>query len=89
MNDGKIDLIAIRANVSRIRLLQVLPKLFDGSHIKEPEVSYYQTSKFSLIPKKNEIINIDGEIMGSTPISVEMIPNAIDIYSSQCHIKTT
>jgi len=82
LDDGAIDLIVVRANVTRTRLLQVLPKLFNGSHIEEPEVSYYQTSKFSLIPEKNEIINIDGEIMGSTPISVEMIPNAIDIYSS-------
>ncbi|SVC96399.1 uncharacterized protein METZ01_LOCUS349253, partial [marine metagenome] len=82
LDDGAIDLIVVRANVTRTRLLQVLPKLFNGSHVEEPEISYYQTSKFSLIPEKNEIINIDGEIMGSTPISVEMIPNAIDIYSS-------
>jgi len=55
--------------------------LFDGSHIKEPEVEYYQTSEFSLIPEKDEILNIDGEIMGSTPIKVKMISNAIEIFS--------
>ena len=82
LDDGLIDLIVIRSDVSRTRLLQVLPKLFDGSHINEPELEYYQTSQFSLIPETDEILNIDGEIMGSTPIKVEMISNAFDMFAS-------
>ena len=82
LDDGLIDLIVIRSGVSRTRLLQVLPKLFDGSHINEPELEYYQTSQFSLIPETDEILNIDGEIMGSTPIKVEMISNAFDMFAS-------
>ena len=82
LDDGLIDLIVIRSGVSRTRLLQVLPKLFDGSHINEPELEYYQTSQFSLIPETDEILNIDGEIMGSTPIKVEMISNAFDMFVS-------
>ena len=81
LDDGLIDLIIVKAGATRTRLLQVLPKLFDGSHIDEPEVEYYQTSTFSLIPEKNEILNIDGEIMGSTPIKVKMISNAMEIFS--------
>ena len=81
LDDGLIDLIVVRSGATRKRLLQVLPKLFDGSHINEPEVEYYQTSEFSLIPEKDEILNIDGEIMGSTPIKVKMISNAMEIFS--------
>ena len=81
LDDGLIDLIVVRSGATRTRLLQVLPKLFDGSHINEPEVEYYQTSEFSLIPEKDEILNIDGEIMGSTPIKVKMISNAMEIFS--------
>ena len=79
LNDGLIDLIVIRSGISRTRLLQVLPKLFDGSHTNEPELEYYQTSTFSLIPKEDEILNIDGEILGSTPIHVKMIQNAVRV----------
>ena len=82
LDDGLIDLIVIRSGVSRTRLLQVLPKLFDGSHINEPELEYYQTSQFSLIPETDEIINIDGEIMGSTPIQVDVIPKAFEMFVS-------
>ena len=82
LDDGLIDLIVIRSGVSRTRLLQVLPKLFDGSHINEPELEYYQTSQFSLIPETDEILNIDGEIMGSTPIQVDVIPKAFEMFVS-------
>ena len=82
LDDGLIDLIVIRSGVSRTRLLQVLPKLFDGSHINVPELEYYQTSQFSLIPETDEILNIDGEIMGSTPIQVNVIPKAFEMFVS-------
>ena len=82
LDDGLIDLIVIRSGVSRTRLLQVLPKLFDGSHINEPELEYYQTSQFSLIPETDEILNIDGEIMGSTPIQVNVMPKAFEMFVS-------
>ena len=82
LDDGLIDLIVIRSGVSRTRLLQVLPKLFDGSHINEPELEYYQTSQFSLIPETDDILNIDGEIMGSTPIQVNVIPKAFEMFVS-------
>ena len=80
LNDGLIDLIVIRSRVSSIRLLQVIPMLFNGNHIDEPEVEYIQTSKFSLIPKTTDILNIDGEIMGTTPIEVKVIPKAIEMF---------
>ena len=81
LDDGLIDLLVVKSGVTRSRLLKVLPKLFDGTHINEPEISYYQTSKFALIPEKDDILNIDGEIMGSTPIRVKMITNAMEIFS--------
>ena len=61
LDDGLIDLVVVKAGITRTRLLQVFPKLFKGTHINEPEVSYYQVRKFSLIPKKDAILNIDGQ----------------------------
>jgi diacylglycerol kinase family enzyme len=81
LDDGLIDLIVVRSDITKTRLLATLPKLFDGSHVNQPEVSYFQTSSFSLIPKIDEIINIDGEIIGTTPIKVKMIPRILEIFS--------
>ena len=80
LDDGLIDLIVVKGGLTRGRLLSVLPKLFDGSHINEPEVEYYQASQFSLHSESIDDLNIDGEMIGNTPIEVTMVRNAIEIF---------
>ena len=81
IDDGLIDVITVDGNIKRKRLLSVLPKLFTGEHIHEPEVNYYQTNKFSITSDNKDLLNIDGEIIGSTPFKVEIIPKAIKIFN--------
>ena len=81
IDDGLIDVITVDGNIKRKRLLKVLPKLFTGDHIYEPEVNYYQTNKFSITSINKDLLNIDGEIIGSTPFKVEIIPKAIQIFN--------
>ena len=80
LDDGLIDLVVVRGSINRQRLFSVLPKLFDGSHIEEPEVAYCQVSSFSLSSETKDNLNIDGEMVGSTPIDVEMLKQAIEIF---------
>ena len=80
LDDGLVDLIVVRGNISRRRLLSVLPKLFDGTHINEPEVEYYQAVSFSLFSETTDLLNIDGEMVGTTPINVRMLKRRIEIF---------
>ena len=81
LSDGLIDLIVVDGNITRKRLFSVLPKLFDGSHIDEPEVTYYQASSFSLHPETKDALNIDGELVGTTPVDVRVLKHAIEIFA--------
>jgi len=78
LNDGYIDLI-IAHKASRWKLFKMFPKVFSGKHITDPIVEYHQVKSFSIIPKVDNILNIDGEMIGSTPIDVDVIPSAIDV----------
>ncbi len=78
INDGYIDLVVVY-KASRFKLLKMFPKVFSGKHIADPIVEYYQVKSFSVIPKEEDVLNIDGEIIGSTPIDIEMLPEAVDI----------
>ena len=80
LDDGLIDLVVVRGNINRQRLFSVLPKLFDGSHIEEPEVAYYQVPSFSLSSETKDNLNIDGEMVGTTPIDVEILKQVIEIF---------
>lgn len=75
LSDGLIDLVIVR-KASRTQLLNLLPKVFDGSHVTSPLLEYRQVKEFSLQPQADEPINIDGELIHGTPIDVRMIPAA-------------
>jgi len=79
LTDGLIDLVIVR-KASRAQQLRLLPKVFDGSHVASPLVEYVQTREFSLIPEVDEIVNVDGELLERTPIKVEMIPGAFEVF---------
>lgn len=78
LNDGFIDLI-VAHKASRLKLLRMFPKVFSGKHIADPIVEYHQVKSFSVIPKVPNILNIDGEMIGSTPIDVSMVPSALEV----------
>ncbi|MQG19392.1 MAG: diacylglycerol kinase family lipid kinase [SAR202 cluster bacterium] len=80
LNDGLLDLVVVDGNISKFRLLSVMPQLFTGSHIKEKEVEYLQVKSFSIFSTEDEILNIDGELTGTTPIKVSVKEKEIEIF---------
>ena len=80
LDDGLIDLIIVREK-GKIKLLNLLPKIFDGTHIESNIVEYSQVSRFSLFPDEESPLNIDGEITGKTPIEVKMIPGCFQFLN--------
>ena len=81
VSDGLLDLIVVKGNLSRTLLFKTLPKLFNGTHITDSNVTYHQVSNFSLITEEENLLNIDGELKGKTPIDVKIIPNAIEVFN--------
>ncbi len=78
LDDGLIDLIIAR-KVGRVKLLRLFPKVFSGKHIGDPAVDYRQVSEFSIKPEDRNTLNIDGEMLGSTPIHVKVLQKELDV----------
>jgi sphingosine kinase len=78
INDGLIDLIVVR-KAGRLKMLYLFTKLFKGRHIGDPAVVYHQVKQFSIEPLENHALNIDGEMIGCTPVHVKMMPAAIQV----------
>lgn len=79
LDDGLIDLVVVR-DASRMKLLKLFPKIFDGSHVSDPIVEYHQVRRYSIIPSEDDIVNVDGELKGSTPFEVEMVRGAFQVF---------
>ncbi len=80
LDDGLIDVVVVRRGADRPSMLSLLPKMYDGAYIDSPLVECYPVSRFSLIPEQDEALNIDGDILGSTPVHVEVRPGAFEVY---------
>lgn len=81
IGDERIDVVLIR-DASRWELLKMFPKVFDGSHLDFPFVEYHQARTFSVTPSEDEALNLDGELKGTTPFTVEMVQGAFEVFSS-------
>ena len=79
LNDGLIDTILVR-DVSKLRAVKIFTQLFSGKHIFDSSVEYQQVKTFS-IHTKGDLLNIDGENTGHTPINVSLVPNALKIFA--------
>jgi YegS/Rv2252/BmrU family lipid kinase len=78
VDDGLIDLIIVR-KAGRMKLLWLFTKVFRGAHVGDLVVDYRQVKEFSIIPQDTHVLNIDGELIGSTPIHVRVLPKAINV----------
>ena len=81
LNDGLIDLIVVKNKIKKIELAKLFPQLYTGKHIQSHHVEYKQIERLSIHPKKNEFLNIDGEIYGSTPVTISVLKKKLSIYS--------
>jgi len=78
LNDGLIDLIIVR-KVSRFKLLKLFPNVFSGKHIGDPGVDYRQVKQFKIMSEDKSQLNLDGEVLGSTPVEVKILPKEVEI----------
>ncbi|MBU0559668.1 MAG: diacylglycerol kinase family lipid kinase [Bacteroidetes bacterium] len=79
IDDGLLD-VTIMNKASRARLLSCLPKIFTGEHLKMKEVETFQAKSIKIATDVPLMLTPDGELMGSTPISLECIPGAVDVF---------
>jgi YegS/Rv2252/BmrU family lipid kinase len=80
IGDGKLDLIALR-HASRWQLLRLFQKVFDGSHLSMGILEYHQVDSFAIQSGGHERLNLDGEMIGNAPCSVDMLPSALRIFA--------
>ncbi len=80
LGDGLFEICLIRA-LSRGAFLRAFPGVFSGKHIRHPRVEMFQTAKIRLECEPPLPVLVDGEIVGQTPASFEIVPRAIEIMA--------
>jgi len=71
IDDGWMDIV-VTGTLSRTDLLATLPKIFKGTHLRNPSVKHYRakTAKIRTWPAKPLLP--DGELFGTTPSKIDV-----------------
>lgn len=77
-DDGLINVMVAR-KVSKIKFLLLFRHLFKGTIYSFREVSHCVAKRITVISRKPDRLEIDGEVVGTTPVSVEVVPRALRI----------
>ena len=73
VDDGLVDISVIK-KVLKPSIIPRLGKLFDGNIYDIEEVSFAQARKITIDSDQAQMIEVDGEIVGETPYTIEVLP---------------
>jgi diacylglycerol kinase (ATP) len=76
LDDGLLDLVLLKS-ISRTGLLRLFNSVYDGSHIRHPQVEYVQARSIRVTESRPGRLVPDGEILCTSPASFECLPGAI------------
>lgn len=83
IDDGQLDFVYI-SQVSQLRMLQLLPKVMNATHIHEPDVKTGRTTRLVIDADRALPIHIDGELFGPYEadvrhVEITLVPGAVQI----------
>ena len=78
IDDGVFHLCLV-GDVTKREILTTLPKIFSGGHADHPKVSILTAAKVQISTARPLVVQADGEIIGRTPIAVEIEPSCLNV----------
>ncbi|MCB0462005.1 MAG: diacylglycerol kinase family lipid kinase [Flavobacteriaceae bacterium] len=81
--DGLFD-VSIAKDLTKLEIIQNLPKLFNGKIIEHSKVETYKVNELSIIidSEAKPFIQADGELIGTGNIDISIVPGAFSFYSN-------
>jgi YegS/Rv2252/BmrU family lipid kinase len=79
-DDGLFDITVIQ-KIGKIEVIRNVKNLYDGSFIKHPKVKTYRCKKLTVHADTPVLMEADGESLGTTPLTFEIIPRCLNIIT--------
>jgi YegS/Rv2252/BmrU family lipid kinase len=77
-DDGLFDVVLI-GDVGKVDFLTTAPKLYKGKHVGHPKVEVLRTARVEVDAAEHLPIELDGEQVGTTPATFEVVPGALRV----------
>ena len=76
--DGMLDVCLVKS-VSRREVVMMLPRVFNGGHLKNPAVSMHRVKRLQIETEAPMPIWADGERVAETPAEISVVPKALNL----------
>ena len=77
VTDGFFDVCIIN-KMPKWKILRLFPTIFKGTHINVPQVECFKAKEVTIV-SENELVNCDGELIATTPITFSIVAEPINI----------
>lgn len=84
-NDGILD-VTLASNISKLKLIKSLPKIFSGRVEEIKYFDFYQAQKILLDIAQPLGTEVDGEFLSYYPLEISVIPQQIKLISAYCDL---
>ena len=81
MDDGLLDFVLIEG-ISKMSALALLPGLAKDGILRTDRVRRMRAKQIRLSTSRPCLFHGDGEILGSTPVEIEVVPRAIRVLTA-------
>jgi YegS/Rv2252/BmrU family lipid kinase len=78
LDDGLLEVVSI-SDVSKLRYLRGIPKVFDGSHVDNEEVTIERASEVRIDADRPFAVYADGDHLADLPATVRLLPRALRV----------
>jgi diacylglycerol kinase (ATP) len=80
LDDGSLDIVLIE-NLSLFEVLALLPRLIATGELRTSRVKRWSAQRVRLSTERQCLFQGDGEIIGATPVEIEVVPRAIQVLA--------
>jgi diacylglycerol kinase (ATP) len=77
-DDGLFDVVVI-GDFARWEILANLSRVYRGTHLSHPKVKLFRAKEVKVEAQEPMLLQADGELVGATPATFELIPRAIKV----------
>jgi len=84
LEDGSVHVVLIE-DIGTIGVLRLLPRLMGSGELRTSRVKRWQVRKVRLTTQKPTVFHGDGEILGTTPVEIEVVPRAVQVLAPALH----
>jgi YegS/Rv2252/BmrU family lipid kinase len=78
LHDGRLDVVFCEAT-SKARFLRLLPTIFKGEHVKDPNVHVVRGAEVRISADRPFTVYADGDPIAELPCTVRAVPNAVKV----------